>query len=144
MTAGSNTLKGKIRLLFVDDEIDLLGPLVKRMILRGLDVYGVSSGENALEHMKDHEIDVVVLDVRMPGMNGLETLKEIKRLYPLVEVIMFTGHASMEIAREGMELGAFDYLMKPMNLDDLLYKLEDAYRKISIQREKLKKSEGEH
>jgi DNA-binding NtrC family response regulator len=70
-----------------------------------------------------------VLDVKMPDMDGIETLREIKRLRPTVEVIMLTGHANVEVAIQGMELGAFDYLMKPMDIDELLYKLQDAYKK---------------
>jgi YesN/AraC family two-component response regulator len=85
---------------------------------------------------------VVVLDVRMPGMDGIQTLRAIKRDHPLLEVILLTGHANLEIAKEGMQLGAFDYLMKPIDLDELLYKLEDAYQKKSIQQHKIKNIEG--
>ena len=74
----------------------------------------------------------------MPGMDGIQTLREIKQRHPLIEVIMLTGHASLEIAREGMQLGAFDYLMKPVDLDELLYKIEDAHKKASIQHHKIK------
>lgn len=86
-------------------------------------------------------IDVVVLDVRMPGIGGIQTLREIKKKDPLMEVIMLTGHASVEVAIEGMELGAFDYLMKPADIDELFYKLQDAFKKKTIQREKIKKLE---
>jgi DNA-binding NtrC family response regulator len=82
-----------------------------------------------------------VLDVRMKGMDGIQTLRAIKSAYPLIEVIMLTGHASLEIAREGMKLGAFDYLMKPIDLDELLYKLEDAYQKKTIQQHKIRNIE---
>jgi DNA-binding NtrC family response regulator len=74
----------------------------------------------------------------MPGMDGIETLRKIKKSNPLLEVVMLTGHACLEIAREGMEVGAFDYLMKPINIDELLYKLQDAFKKKSIQLEKIK------
>ena len=87
--------------------------------------------------MDEQPVDVVVLDVRMPGMDGIETLRELKKRHPLVEVIMLTGHASLEVAIEGMELGAFDYLMKPIDIDELLYKLEDAYKKRTIQAQKI-------
>ena len=83
-------------------------------------------------------VDVVVLDVKMPGMDGLTALREIKKRFPLVEVIMLTGHASMEVAIEGMEQGAFDYLMKPMDIDELLYKLQDAYKKKTLHEERIK------
>jgi len=73
----------------------------------------------------------------MPGIDGIETLKEIKKQFPLIEVIMLTGHANVEVAVQGMELGAFDYLMKPMDIDELLYKIEDAYKSKRIQEDKL-------
>jgi DNA-binding NtrC family response regulator len=82
-------------------------------------------------------VDVVVLDVKMPGMDGLEVLKAIKKDHPLIEVIMLTGHASVEAAIEGMELGAFDYLMKPMDIDELLYKVQDAHKKKTLHEEKI-------
>lgn len=124
--------------LFVDDEVDFLDTLLKRMKKRRVNVSGVKSGEEALEWLSANSADVVVLDVRMPGMDGIETLKEIKKLSPLVEIIMLTGHANLEVAREGMELGAFDYLMKPIDIDELLYKVQDAYKKKSIQEQKIK------
>ena len=79
----------------------------------------------------------MVLDVRMQDMDGMETLREIKANFPLVEVIMLTGHARLEAARTGLEMGAFDYLMKPVDIEELLYKLEDAYRKKKIREEKI-------
>jgi DNA-binding NtrC family response regulator len=123
--------------LFVDDEVDFVETVVKRMRKRNINVYGVQSGEAALELIERTSIDIVVLDVRMPGMDGIETLRTIKRKYPLIEVIMLTGHASLDVAREGMELGAFDYLMKPINIDELLYKLQDANEKKLIQEKKI-------
>lgn len=117
------------RVLLVDDEIDFLETLVKRLKKRKLDVLAASSGREALKILNEEPVDVVVLDVRMPDMNGIETLKGIKKISPSVEVIMLTGHASLEVAIQGMELGAFDYLMKPMDIDELLYKLQDAYKK---------------
>jgi len=130
------------KVLFVDDEIDFLETLLKRMKKRGVDVTGVGSGEDALSFLDTNQVDVVVLDVRMPGMDGIETLREIKRRHPLVEVIMLTGHANLEVAIEGMELGAFDYLMKPMDIDELLYKVEDAYKKKSLHEQKIRKKGG--
>ena len=126
------------RVLIVDDEKDYLETLLKRMRKRGLDITGIGSGEEALNWLETNSVDVVVLDVRMPGMDGIKILREIKKSYPLVEVIMLTGHASTEVAIEGMELGAFDYLMKPVDFDELLYKIEDAYKKKAIQEEKIK------
>jgi len=124
--------------LLVDDETEFLDTLVKRIKKRDVNVTGVESGEKALAFLNEHAVDVVVLDVRMPGMDGIETLRELKKRHPLVEVILLTGHASLEVAIEGMELGAFDYLMKPIDIDELLYKLEDANKKRSIQVEKIR------
>lgn len=115
--------------LIVDDEVEFLETLVKRLRKRKLAVNGLTSGEAALEHLAASPADIVVLDVRMPGMSGLETLREVKKCYPLIEVIMLTGHANMEVAIEGMDLGAFDYLMKPIDIDELLYKIQDAYKR---------------
>ncbi len=128
----------KLNLLLVDDEEDFLETLLKRMKKRRVNVTGVKSGEEALERLDQDPTDVVVLDVKMPGMDGIQALREIKRRYPLVEVVMLTGHANVEVAIQGMELGAFDYLMKPMDIDELLYKVEDAYKKKMIQEEKIR------
>jgi len=124
--------------LLVDDEVEFLETLVKRLKRRNLSVSGVNSGEKAIESLAQDPVDIVVLDVKMPGMDGLTTLKEIKKRFPLIEVIMLTGHASMEVAIEGMEQGAFDYLMKPMDIDELLYKLQDAYKKKTLHEERIK------
>ena len=86
--------------LFVDDEVDFLETLMKRMRKRLVNVSGVKSGQEALEFLDRNKVDVVVLDVRMPGMDGIETLRAIKQRHPLVEVIMLTGHASLEVAKE--------------------------------------------
>lgn len=126
-----------MKLLLVDDEADFRNTLLKRMKRREVDVNGVDSGEAALTWMETHPVDVVILDVRMPGMDGIETLRTIKTRHPLIEVIMLTGHASMEVAIEGMEMGAFDYLMKPMDMDELLYKAEDAFKKKRIHEDKI-------
>ncbi|MDR3605139.1 MAG: response regulator [Desulfomonilaceae bacterium] len=121
----------EFKVLLVDDETDFVVPLSKRLRKRNLEVNSASSGQEALDFLSQSPCDVVVLDVKMPDMNGIETLRRIKEVAPLVEVIMLTGHANVEVAIEGMELGAFDYLMKPVDIDDLLYKLQDAYKKKS-------------
>jgi DNA-binding NtrC family response regulator len=131
-----------IKLLLVDDELEFLQTLIKRMKKRNVDASGVNSGEEALSHLSLNPADVVVLDVKMPGMDGIETLREIKKRMPLTEVIMLTGHANLEVAMEGMECGAFDYLMKPINIDDLLYKVQDAYKKKSLQEQKIQSMQG--
>ena len=128
-----------LRVMIVDDEVDFLETLMKRLQKRNVTVIGARSGEESLDLLDKHPVDVVILDVKMPGMDGIETLGEIKKRYPLIEVIMLTGHANTEIAIKGMELGSFDYLMKPMSIDDLLYKVQDAYQRGSIQREKIKR-----
>lgn len=125
--------------LVVDDEEDFLNTLVKRLNLRRVKASGANRGREALRWLDQEPVDVVVLDVKMPDMGGIEVLKEIKTRHPLVEVIMLTGHASLEVAIQGMEAGAFDYLMKPVSMDELLYKLQDAYKKKSIQDEKIRR-----
>lgn len=131
----------KCRVLLVDDERDFLEVLIRRLGKRDVDVHGISSGEEALQYLQAKPIDVAVLDVRMPGMDGLTALRKIKKLDPLIEVIMLTGHASLEVALEGMRAGAFDYLMKPAEIDELLYKIQDAHRAKTIQEEKIARLE---
>jgi len=119
--------------LIVDDENDFLETLVKRLQKRGLKVSGAESGSRALEMLDAQAFDVIVLDVKMPGMDGIETLREIKKKSPLTEVILLTGHASMESGIEGMKLGAFDYIMKPVNIDELLDKMRQAFERKVVQ-----------
>lgn len=116
-------------ILLVDDEAEFIETLGKRLTRRGLSVLLANSGQEALDLIAAQEIDVVVLDVKMPGMDGIEALQKIKALKPDLEVLMLTAHANVEVAMRGMELGAFDYLMKPVELDDLLYKIQDANKK---------------
>ncbi len=119
----------EFKVLLVDDEEDFVHTLVKRLTRRKLEVRSALSGKDALKSISENTPDVIVLDVKMPDMDGIETLKQIKALCPSTEVIMLTGHANVEVAIRGMELGAFDYLMKPIEIDELLYKLQDAYKK---------------
>jgi DNA-binding NtrC family response regulator len=126
-----------LRVLLVDDEVEFVETLAKRMNKRNVKASGVNSGEEALDFLDQYPTDVVVLDVKMPGIDGIQTLREIKLRYPLIEVIMLTGHANVEVAIQGMELGAFDYLMKPMAIDDLLYKVQDAWKKKTLQEKKI-------
>ncbi len=130
------------RTLLVDDEEEFLRTVIKRLKKRDVNAIGAGTGEEALLMLEQYPVDVVVLDVKMPGMDGMQTLREIKLRFPLLEVVMLTAHASMEVAIEGMELGAFDYLMKPVDIDELLYKLQDAFQKKSIQEEKIKQVMG--
>jgi DNA-binding NtrC family response regulator len=117
-----------IRLLLVDDEDDFRSTLASRLRKRKLDVLDVNDGPKALEVIRTKPVDVAVVDVKMPGMDGLEILRQIKMINPAIEVIMLTGHASVESGIEGMKSGAFDYLMKPCDINDLLVKIEDAYQ----------------
>jgi len=127
------------RLLVVDDETDFLETIIKRLRKRGLEAEGVSSGEAAIELMKERRFDVVLMDIKMPGgMDGIETFRKLKGLQPLVEVIFLTGHATLESSVEGMKLGAFDYLIKPVKLDDLLPKLAEAFRKKNSHEQKIR------
>ena len=119
----------EFRVLLVDDEEDFRETLQKRLRNRKLLVEGAENGYKALELLQAQDFDVVVLDVKMPGMDGIETLKEIKIKKPDVEVIMLTGHASVESGIQGMQLGAFDYVMKPVPLDELLDKMRQAYER---------------
>ena len=123
----------KFKVLIVDDELDFLETIVKRLRARDVEVSGVESGYLALEALDSSSPDVIILDVRMPGMDGIETLREIKKKKPLTEVIMLTGHASVESGIQGMQLGAFDYLMKPIALDELLEKVRQAYARKLVQ-----------
>ena len=122
----------RAKVLFVDDETPFLDTLVKRMRIRGLDVHGVDCGDSALAYLGACHVDVVVLDVRMPGAGGLEVLKQIRRHWTDIETILLTGHACMASAMDSMHLGAFDYLMKPVALEDLIFRIEDAYEKIML------------
>ncbi len=123
--------------LIVDDEDDFRETLLKVLKKRNLNASGAESGPKALDLMDKTAFDVVVLDVKMPGMDGIETLREIKRKKPLTEVVLLTGHASIESGIEGMKLGAFDYLMKPLNIDELLDKVRQAYEKKVVREEQL-------
>lgn len=125
--------------LIVDDETDFLDTIVKRLQKRRIDTAGVTSAEAALALLEERRFDVVVLDIKLPGgMDGLEALRAIKNKQPLVEVILLTGHASVETSIEGMKLGAFDYVLKPVKLEDLLAKVADAIQKKDTHESKIR------
>ena len=127
--------------LLVDDEEPFVATMIKRLTKRGFDVQGAFSGDAALKALAEHpNIQVVILDVKMPGMDGIETLKEIKRQFPLVEVIMLTGHATVESAIEGMKQGAFDYLMKPCEIETLVSKVGEAAARKRAHDEKIEEA----
>jgi DNA-binding NtrC family response regulator len=131
----------KIRVLLVDDEREFTDVLAERLETRDFEVTKAFSGDEALALLKDRNIDVVVLDVLMPGKDGIETLQEMKVLKPIVEVIMLTGHGTVETAVEGMKLGAFDYLMKPTETKDLIEKLVRAFKRKSEQDDRIREAE---
>jgi len=115
------------KVLLVDDEVPFVEAMTKRLKKRDLEVSSAFTGREALEKLeKERSIEVVILDVKMPGMDGIETLGEIKKRFPLAEVVMLTGHATVETAIEGMKLGAYDYLMKPCDMDILMAKVNEA------------------
>lgn len=127
-----------VQLLIVDDEERFLKTTGVLMEKRGVRTKSASSGTEALRIIDESPVDVVVLDVKMPGMDGVETLKRIKRNYPLIEVIMLTGHGSVDSAVKGLRMGAYDYVMKPCDIPDLLEKIEDAYRKKQAMEDKIR------
>ena len=131
----------KANILLVDDETSFVETMAKRLTKRGLNVATAYSGEEALEYIHVHpEIEVMVLDVKMPGMSGKAVLKEIKSHYPLVEVIMLTGHSNVFSGIEGMKSGAFDYLTKPCDIETLIVKVDEAANKKRRHDEKIMKA----
>ncbi|GAB6096908.1 response regulator [Desulfatiferula olefinivorans] len=127
----------EMKLMLVDDEVRYLATTQKLLEKKGYQVETASSGRDALKKMAENPVHVVILDVKMPQMDGHETFREIKKHYPLVEVIMLTGHATVESAIEGLKAGAFDYLMKPADADALIEKAEEAYMKYKAHQEKI-------
>ena len=128
-----------ISVLLVDDEEVFVQTLAKRLTLRRFNVYTATRKQRVFDTLEDHLIDVVLLDVKMPDLDGIDATREIKATYPLIEVILLTGHASMEASLASMKMGAFDYLLKPVNIDELVYKIEDAHRKKELQEEKIQR-----
>jgi DNA-binding NtrC family response regulator len=127
-----------ISVLLVDDEENFVATLAKRLKIRRFEVMTAASGATALAVLDERAIDVVVLDVRMPELDGIAATRKIKALHPLTEVILLTGHASLEASMEGMMMGAFDYLLKPIDIDELVFKIEDAYRKKELEDQKFR------
>lgn len=125
-----------MRVLIVDDETEFLSLIQKRLSRRNMAVITADNGLSALELVQaqtseqnpEERLDAVVMDVRMPGMDGLETLRHMKLAAPTLPVVLLTGHASLGVAVTGMELGAFDYMLKPVAINELIIKLEDAVR----------------
>jgi DNA-binding NtrC family response regulator len=114
----------KLSVLLVDDKEEFISALAERLILHGMEVETATNGEDALAMVQEKTIDVVVLDVIMPGMSGLEILKRVKKTHPDIQVILLTGHGSTKEGIEGMHLGAFDFLTKPVDLEELIAKMK--------------------
>jgi len=137
-----------INILLVDDERDFVEVLSLRLVDAGHRVKTAFSGQEALSVLADTEgdqlpeIDVIVLDIKMPGMDGIETLKQIKAKYPVIEVILLTGHGAVDTAIKGMKSGAFDYLLKPADFDELTTKLEAARKQRNAQESRIRKAEA--
>ena len=122
-----NMASDPIRLLLVDDEKDFVNILSKRIKRRHIDVTKAFSGAEAIQALRAQEFDVAVLDLKMEEMDGIETLKVLKIMDPQLAVIMLTGHGSVEAAEQGIRMGAYDYLTKPCELEELLEKIMEAY-----------------
>jgi len=127
MSGGKNIRTDPIRLLLVDDEAGFVNILAKRLGKRNMEVTPAYTGTEAVQLIRKHDFDVAVLDLKMEDMDGIEVLKIFKKAYPEMAVIMLTGHGSVQAAREGIEFGAFDYLTKPCELEELLAKIREAY-----------------
>jgi len=128
-------------IMLVDDEVSFVETMAKRLAKRNIKTIVAFSAEEGLEKLKENQdLDVIVLDIKMPGMDGIDALKEIKTLSPLVEVIMLTGHATIESAIDAMKLGAHDFLMKPFDIEELVLKMEEAAEKKQRHEEKIKEA----
>lgn len=129
-------------IMLVDDEVTFIETMAKRLIRRDIEILKAYSGEEGLTILeKNQNLDVIVLDVKMPQMDGLEMLKKVKESYPLIEVIMLTGHATIESGINGMKLGAFDFLTKPCDVEELASKVKDAVKKKRAHEDKIKDAE---
>ena len=126
------------KVMLVDDEKPFVDTMIKRLNKREVDIVPAYNGQEALDKLaEDSTIEVIILDIKMPVMDGMEALNKIKSKHPLVEVIMLTGHATVETGIEGMKMGAFDYLMKPCNADELVEKVQQAAAKKRQHEEKI-------
>jgi DNA-binding NtrC family response regulator len=139
---GGMAMANNIQLLIVDDEVRFLRTLKERLQLRGFDVTAVTSGTQAIEAARGREFDVALLDLKMPGMDGEEVLRTLKSKHPLLEVIILTGHGSVESAVDCTKAGSYSYLQKPCETGELLEVLKNAYqkrvqRKLALDEEKM-------
>jgi DNA-binding NtrC family response regulator len=116
----------QLKILLVDDEHDFVATLAERLTLRGFHVEAISSGADALQRVRENGFSILILDVKMPGIGGLQLLSQIKATHPDLPIILLTGHGSVADAEKGMGEGAFDYLMKPVDIDELTEKIGSA------------------
>jgi DNA-binding response OmpR family regulator len=123
------TKADRIKLLLVDDEVAYVNVLSNRMGRRNIDVTKAISGTEGIQALRREDFDIAVLDLKMEDMDGLEVLRIFKKMVPLMPVIMLTGHGSEQAAKAGIELGAYDYLLKPCDFEDLMAKIKDAVRR---------------
>jgi DNA-binding NtrC family response regulator len=121
------------KILLVDDEVVFTQNMAKLLANRGYVVTAVNSGDAAIQALEEKDFDVVVLDLKMPGMDGITTLKEIKKLGLFTQTLILTGHGSIDTALEAIKLGAYDYLTKPCEIDELVGKIEGAWEKKDIE-----------
>ncbi len=131
----------KIRVLLVDDEKDFIDALAERLEVRRFEVMKAFSGDEALALLREHDTDVVVLDMLMPGKDGMQTLREIKEMRPLAEVILLTGHGTPGKGVDSIQTGAFQYMTKPASLKDLLENILNAYKRKSEQEERIRRAD---
>ncbi len=129
-----------LNLMLVDDEERFLATTAKLLERLGHRVLTASSGPVALDLLSENDVDVIILDVKMPGMGGLEVLREVRLRFPLVEVIMLTGHGTVELAVEGLKSGAFDFVTKPCEMDSLVAKADEATARRRAMEEKIRKA----
>ena len=134
--------KTPTNVLVVDDEKALVKAIVATLREVDESAWGAHSGKECLEVLQKENIDVIILDIKMPGMDGVETLQAIKQKFPLVEVVMLTGHGTIETSVECMKLGAFDYILKPADFSELLDKIRAARKKKDEQEDRIRKAEA--
>ncbi len=118
-----------VKILLIDDEEEFAATLAQRLEYRGYKAKTAPDGQTGIDILENEMFDMVILDLKMPGLNGIDTLKQIKRNSPDIPVILLTGHGSTKSGMEGMRLGAFDYLMKPLDINDLISKISLALEK---------------
>jgi DNA-binding response OmpR family regulator len=115
-----------LKVLLVDDESEFVSTLAERLYLRGFHATTAHDGEDAIRTVLEEKLDLIVLDIKMPGLSGIEVLKEIKKIEPQLPIILLTGHGSTKEGMEGMKYGAYDYLMKPVDINELIQKIQEA------------------